>query len=77
MKLCTKDVLMNFFKSSKGIYDIYCQSKDTTDFCNSQGKLELQPSSMLLVEQFQASHTSYIVGHPSIQFVNKTFNSLY
>ena len=40
MKLCKNDLLVNILKSSEGIFEIYCQSKDMADFVNLQDKLE-------------------------------------
>ena len=40
MKLCKEDRLENILRSIEGVLDMYCQSKDITDFLNLQGKLE-------------------------------------
>ena len=41
MKLWKEDLRMNIFKFTQGIFHIYHRSKDTADFHNLQGKLEL------------------------------------
>ena len=40
MKLCKKDLFVNIFKCTEGIFDIYCQSKDMADFHNLERKTE-------------------------------------
>ena len=40
MKLWNEDLQLNIFKATKGIVDIYCQSKDMTYFHNLPGKLK-------------------------------------
>ena len=40
MKLCKEDLLVNILKSAEGIFDIYYQSPDMTDFHNLQYTLE-------------------------------------
>ena len=41
MELWKEDLLLDIFnlKITHGIFDIYCQSKDMTDFRNLHGKL--------------------------------------
>ena len=40
MKLCKEALLVNSFKFTEGLFDIYFHSKDMEDFHNLQGKLE-------------------------------------
>ena len=40
MKVFKEDLVVNIFKSIKVIFDIYCQSKNMTNFLNFQGELE-------------------------------------
>ena len=43
MKVWKDGLLVNIFSFAEGTFDIYCQSKDITDFHNLQGKLEPMP----------------------------------
>ena len=40
MKLSKKQLLVNIFKFTEQIFDIYCQNKDMADFLNLQGRLK-------------------------------------
>ena len=40
MKLSKEDLMVNIFKCTQGIFDIYCQSKTIADFYNLEGKLK-------------------------------------
>ena len=42
--------MVDIFKSIGGIFNIYCQSKDTADFLNLQGKLERPSFNSLIVK---------------------------
>ena len=43
MKVWKDGLLLNILNFAEGSFDIYCQSKDITEFHNLQGKLELMP----------------------------------
>ena len=40
MKRSKKDLLVNIFKCTQGIFDIYSPSQEMANFLNLQGKLE-------------------------------------